>query len=88
MNAPSSDPEQKPWREFVQWPALRTCTAIAKKAFQPRCSGAPRGAPIAQLTSEDMADRIGCHKDTVENAENETSSLEAVTLLNIAYIYG
>ena len=41
-----------------------------------------------RLSNEDLADVIGCHRDTVENAENEISSLEAVTLLNIAYEFG
>lgn len=40
------------------------------------------------LSSEDLAEKIGVSKDTVDNAESETSSLEAVTLLNIAYFYG
>lgn len=41
-----------------------------------------------RLSSEDLAEKIGVSKDTIENAENELSSLEAVSLLNIAYFYG
>lgn len=41
-----------------------------------------------RLTNEALADMIGCHKDTVENAENEVGSLDPVTLLSIAYAYG
>jgi DNA-binding XRE family transcriptional regulator len=40
------------------------------------------------LSSEDLAERIGVSKDTVDNAENEISSLEAVTLFSIAYCFG
>jgi DNA-binding XRE family transcriptional regulator len=40
------------------------------------------------LSSEDLAERIGVSKDTVDNAENEVSSLEAVTLFSIAYAFG
>lgn len=43
---------------------------------------------IYGLSSDELAERIGCHKDTVDNAEGEASSLEAVTLLNIAYAFG
>lgn len=38
--------------------------------------------------SEQLAEKLGISKDTVENAENAVSSLEAVTLLKIAYFYG
>lgn len=40
------------------------------------------------LSSEQLAEKLGVSKDTVENAEEEASSLEAVTLLKIAFLYG
>lgn len=40
------------------------------------------------LSSEDLGERLGVSKDTIDNAEEESSSLEAVTLLKIAYFYG
>jgi DNA-binding XRE family transcriptional regulator len=40
------------------------------------------------LSNEGLADEIGCHKDTVANAEDEVGNLDPVTLLNIAYAFG
>ena len=40
------------------------------------------------LSSLQLADKLVCDKDTIENAENEVTSLEAVTLLKIAFHYG
>jgi transcriptional regulator with XRE-family HTH domain len=40
------------------------------------------------LDSEQLAEKLGVSKDTVENAEKMVSSLEAVTLLKIAFFYG
>ena len=40
------------------------------------------------LNNEGLADAIGCHKDTVSNAEDEVGNLDPVTLLNIAYAFG
>lgn len=40
------------------------------------------------LDSEQLGEKLGVSKDTVENAENMASSLEAVTLLKIAFHYG
>jgi transcriptional regulator with XRE-family HTH domain len=36
----------------------------------------------------ELADFLGCHKDTIENAREQTSSLDVITLLNIAYAFG
>jgi transcriptional regulator with XRE-family HTH domain len=36
----------------------------------------------------ELADFLGCHKDTIENVIEQTSSLDVVTLLNIAYAFG
>jgi transcriptional regulator with XRE-family HTH domain len=36
----------------------------------------------------ELADFLGCHKDTIDNVLEEASSLEVVTLLNIAYAFG
>src|SRR5690349_4419812 len=41
-----------------------------------------------KLTNEGLADEIGCHKDTVANAEEEVGNLDPVTLLNIGYAFG
>jgi DNA-binding XRE family transcriptional regulator len=41
-----------------------------------------------RLSSEDLAEKIGVSRDTIDNAETETTSLEAVSLLNIGYFYG
>jgi transcriptional regulator with XRE-family HTH domain len=40
------------------------------------------------LTNVALADYLGCSKDTVANAENENGNLDAVTLLNIAFVFG
>lgn len=40
------------------------------------------------LSDLELADLIGCHKDTIENAQDEACSLDVVTLLNIAYAFG
>jgi DNA-binding XRE family transcriptional regulator len=40
------------------------------------------------LTDWDLAERIGVHKDTIENAQEEVGNLEVVTLLNIAWTFG
>jgi hypothetical protein len=39
------------------------------------------------LSDWELAEQIGCHKDTIENAQDEACSLDVVTLLNIAYAY-
>jgi transcriptional regulator with XRE-family HTH domain len=36
----------------------------------------------------ELADFLGCHKDTIENAREQTSSLDVLTLLNLAYAFG
>lgn len=38
--------------------------------------------------SEQLGEKLGVSKDTVDNAENMVCSLEAVTLFKIAYFYG
>lgn len=40
------------------------------------------------LSDLELADLIGCHKETIENARNEETSLDVLTLLNIAYAFG
>jgi DNA-binding XRE family transcriptional regulator len=40
------------------------------------------------LNDERMAELVGCDKDTIKNAENEETNLNAVTLLSIAYAFG
>lgn len=40
------------------------------------------------LNDERMAELVGCDKDTIRNAENEETNLNAVTLLSIAYAFG
>ena len=40
------------------------------------------------LSNLELADLVGCHKETVENAVNEDTSLDVLTLLNIAYAFG
>jgi DNA-binding XRE family transcriptional regulator len=40
-----------------------------------------------KLSNEALADEIGCHEDTVRNAENENGNLDPVTLLSIAYAF-
>lgn len=41
-----------------------------------------------RLSNEALGDVIGCHEDTVGNAENESGDLNPVTLLNLAYAFG
>jgi hypothetical protein len=40
------------------------------------------------LSDWELAEHIGCHKDTIENAQEQACSLDVVTLLNIAYAFG
>lgn len=40
------------------------------------------------LSDWELAEQIGCHKDTIENAQEMSSSLDVVTLLNVAYAFG
>jgi DNA-binding XRE family transcriptional regulator len=40
------------------------------------------------LSSEELGEKIGVSKDTIENAENEICSMEAVSLLALAFFYG
>jgi predicted transcriptional regulator len=40
------------------------------------------------LSDWDLAERIGVHKDTIENAQEEVATLDVVTLLNIAWTFG
>lgn len=40
------------------------------------------------LSNLELADLVGCHKETIENAVNEDTSLDVLTLLNIAYAFG
>ncbi len=40
------------------------------------------------MSDLELADLIGCHKETIENARNEDTSLDVLTLLNIAYAFG
>jgi DNA-binding XRE family transcriptional regulator len=40
------------------------------------------------LSDWDLAERIGVHKDTIENAQEEAANLDVVTLLNIAWAFG
>lgn len=40
------------------------------------------------LNDERLAELVGCDKDTIRNAENEETNLNAVTLFGIAYAFG
>lgn len=40
------------------------------------------------LTNVKLADKLDCCDQTIENAENEATDLNAVTLLRIAYVFG
>jgi DNA-binding XRE family transcriptional regulator len=40
------------------------------------------------MDSEQLAEGLGVSKDTIENAEKQVCSMEAVTLLKIAFLYG
>ena len=41
-----------------------------------------------RLSDQELADLIGCHKDTIQNVKEEACDLSAVTLLIIAYAFG
>ena len=41
-----------------------------------------------RLSNERLAEIVGCDKDTIANAENEATNLNAVTLFSIAYAFG
>jgi DNA-binding XRE family transcriptional regulator len=40
------------------------------------------------LSSVELAPVLGCCKETIDNAEEEATNLNVVTLLNIAYAFG
>lgn len=40
------------------------------------------------LNNEELAALVGCDKDTIRNAEEEGTNLNAVTLFSIAYAFG
>ncbi len=40
------------------------------------------------LNDERLAELVGCDKDTIRNAENEGTNLNAVTLFSVAYAFG
>lgn len=40
------------------------------------------------LTDEKLAERLGCSKGTVQNAEHERGNLDPVTMLNLAAVFG
>ena len=40
------------------------------------------------LSDLELADLIGCHKDTIENAKEEANDLSVLILLHIAYAFG
>ncbi len=40
------------------------------------------------LNDERLAELVGCDKDTIKNAENEETNLNAVTLFGLAYAFG
>lgn len=40
------------------------------------------------LNDERLAELVGCDKDTIRNAENEETNLNAVTLFGLAYAFG
>jgi transcriptional regulator with XRE-family HTH domain len=40
------------------------------------------------MSDLELADLIGCHKDTIENAREEVGDLTALILFNIAYAFG
>lgn len=41
-----------------------------------------------KLNNEQLAEYLGCHEQTVRNAENEDGDLSAVTLLSVGYAFG
>lgn len=43
---------------------------------------------ISGLTWDDLADKLGCSKDTLTNALTEENDLSGVTLLRIGYCFG
>lgn len=40
------------------------------------------------LNDERLAELVGCGEDTIKNAENEATNLNAVTLFSLAYAFG
>ena len=43
---------------------------------------------ISGLTWDDLAEKLGCSKDTLTNAVTEENDLSGVTLLRIGYCFG
>ena len=43
---------------------------------------------LSGLTWDDLAEKLGCSKDTLTNALTEENDLSGVTLLRIGYVYG
>lgn len=43
---------------------------------------------LSGLTWDDLAESLGCSKDTLTNAVTEENDLSGVTLLRIGYVYG
>jgi hypothetical protein len=41
-----------------------------------------------RLSNEALGDVVGCHEDTIKNAENQAGNLDAVTLLALAWAFG
>lgn len=40
------------------------------------------------MSDLELADLIGCHKDTIENAKEEAGDMSVLILLHIAYAFG
>lgn len=54
--------------------AVRQCVDNARK--------------VSGLSWDDLAEKLGCSKDTLTNAFTEEHDLSGVTLLRIGYVYG
>lgn len=54
--------------------AVKQCVESAKK--------------LSGLTWDDLAEKLGCSKDTLTNAVTEENDLSGVTLLRIGYCFG
>lgn len=83
MTAPNVFPlvEETLPRSLFGKPNRRSYRAAVKKIILDIQAG--RG-----MSDLELADLIGCHKDTIENAKEEAGDLSVLILLHIAYAFG
>lgn len=73
----------------TSWQRVGLFGRVKRESYRKAIAQIIRSVKAAEkLSNEQLGEELGVSDQTIANAENEAGNLDAVTLLNIALIYG